>query len=382
MLIDVTRSINRARSGKLPTGIDRVCLAYLNNYAGKAQGVVWAYGCYHLLSAKSTQWLAHQLQCDVGSLKSLGLLFGLVIRLVKDALITPSKGDVLLQLGHSGLENNQLGPWVKKHHLKLYSMVHDLIPLSHPQFTRAGTAPLHAKRMLHMLRWSSGILANSQFTLDCLKDYAKTEGLSLPPSLVTHLPPAEMVPPLEVPPIITPYFVILGTIEARKNHALMLKVWQKLIELCGENTPKLVIIGQRGWSCDEVFELLDHDPMFKAHVLELGTCSDKELSTWVGHARALLFPSFIEGYGIPLVEALMLGTPVIASSLAVFHEISGSIPRYLEPDDDVAWLDAVIDFLNPSSESRRNQIGALKKYSPPSWDSNFESLELFISQNH
>lgn len=380
MLIDVTRSINRARGGKLPTGIDRVCLAYLNNYLGKFQGVVWGLGSYRVLSTRNTQWLVQQLQRDGGRLHSLALLLGLVIRLVKDVLIAPAKGDVLLQLGHSGLENDQLGPWVKKHHLKLFSMVHDLIPISHPQFTRAGTTPLHAKRMQNMLQWSTGVLANSRFTLDCLQNYAIDQGVNVPRGLVVHLPPADMTPPVDKPQISDPYFVMLGTIEARKNHALMLEVWRRLISLYGDDTPKLVIIGQRGWACEDVFCVLDNDSILKAYVIELSRCSDGELSTWLAHARGLLFPSFVEGYGIPLVEAMMLGTPVIASDLGVFREIAGAIPFYLNPKDLAGWQAAIIDFSKPDSESRQAQVHSLKNYVPPDWSKHFDLLQRFIVQ--
>lgn len=378
MLIDVTRAINRSISGKLPTGIDRVCLAYLDNYAGECQGVVWAYGRYRLLSTKSTQWLCKQLHRHAGG---LALLIGLGIRLIKDYSISPIMGDVLLHLGHSGLENDQLGAWVRKHRLKLFTMIHDLIPLTHPQFTRTGAAPLHEKRVRNMLLWSTGILANSQFTLDSLREYARDQGLKVSSGVTAHLSPADLTSQAPKGATIPAnYFVMLGTIEARKNHALILKVWRKLIDLCGTNTPKLVIIGQRGWACDDVFDLLDHDPIFKPHVIELNRCSDVELSPWLTHARALLFPSFIEGYGIPLVESITLGTPVIASDLPVFHEIAGDIPVYLNPYDVAGWVGAILDFSNPDSEHWQTKKIALKQYKAPTWTEHFRKMDSLIAQ--
>lgn len=378
MLIDVTRAINRSISGKLPTGIDRVCLAYLDNYAGECQGVVWAYGRYRLLSAKSTQWLCKQLHGNTGR---LALLIGLGIRLIKEYSISPVMGDVFLHLGHSGLENDHLGPWIHKHDLKLFTMIHDLIPLTHPQFTRTGAASLHEKRVRNMLLWSTGILANSQFTLDSLRNHAKTQGLNMPLGVTAHLSPADLTSPAPKGATIPAnYFVMLGTIEARKNHALILEVWRKLIDRCGTNTPKLVIIGQRGWACDDIFDLLDHDPIFKPHVIELNRCSDVELSPWLTHARALLFPSFIEGYGIPLVESITLGTPVIASDLPVFHEIAGDIPKYLNPYDVAGWVDAILDFSDPDSELWQTKKIALKQYKAPTWPEHFRQMNSLIAQ--
>lgn len=378
MLIDVTRAINRSISGKLPTGIDRVCLAYLDNYTGQCQGVVWTCGRYRLLSTKNTQWLCKQLHRDAGR---WALFIGLGIRLIKDYSDSPIAGDVVLHLGHSGLENEQLGAWVHKHGLKLFTMIHDLIPLTHPQFTRKGAALLHEKRVRNMLLWSTGILANSQFTLDSLRDYARDQGLKLPSGVSAHLSPADLrSPAAKGANFPTNYFVMLGTIEARKNHALILKVWRKLIDRIGTNTPKLVIIGQRGWACDDVFHQLDCDLILKPHVIELNRCSDNELSPWLTNARALLFPSFIEGYGIPLVEAITLGTPVIASDLPVFHEIAGDIPKYLNPYDVAGWVDAILDFLDPDSELWQTKKIALKQYKAPTWPEHFRQMNSLIAQ--
>lgn len=378
MLIDVTRSINRALGGKRPTGIDRVCLAYLENFNGQCRGVVWIFGRYRLLSTRHTALLCKQLHGCGGRLR---LMVSLLIHLIKDALIAPVKGDVLLHLGHSGLENEQLAPWLKKYRLNLYSMIHDLIPLTHPQFTRQGAAQLHAKRLKNMLCLSAGIIANSKFTLDCLRDYADAMALRMPAALAVHLPPANLPTPLGVAPLSTPYFVMLGTIEGRKNHALILQVWRKLISRQGNKTPKLVIIGQRGWACDNVFALLDEDPDFQDHVIELGRCDDKELSTWIAHAMSLLFPSFIEGYGIPLVEALKLGTPVIASDLPVFHEIAEDLPKYLQPNDVTGWVDAVEEFLRIDSKVRKAHVCKLKQFNLITLRDYFKKIDEFLNVN-
>ncbi len=99
-------------------------------------------------------------------------------------------------------------------------------------------------------------------------------------------------------------------------------------------------------------DLLDRCVALKDHVTELPRCDDHELATWLAHAQALLFPSFIEGFGMPLVEALMLGVPVIASDLPVFREIAGDIPCYLDPIDGPGWRRAVLEYMSLQSSAR------------------------------
>jgi glycosyltransferase involved in cell wall biosynthesis len=175
--------------------------------------------------------------------------------------------------------------------------------------------------------------------------------------------------------IAEPYFVMLGTIEPRKNHWLLLQVWRKIIERLGVQAPRLVIIGQRGWECENVVDLLERCAPLRGVVTELPACSDADLATYLKHSLALLFPSFTEGYGLPLVEAMALRVPVIASDLAVFREIAGGIPDYLDPLDGMGWLAHIEEFANPSSTGRHAQLSRLVDFVQPTWPAHFRVVE-------
>jgi hypothetical protein len=113
-------------------------------------------------------------------------------------------------------------------------------------------------------------------------------------------------------------------------------------------------------------------------VIEKGRCSDKELATLLKHARALLFPSFVEGYGLPLAEALHMGTPVVASDLQVFREIAGDVPDYLDPLDGPAWLRAVEQYTPPFSTQRTAQLNRIMGYMAPTWSQHFDVVDELI----
>jgi glycosyltransferase involved in cell wall biosynthesis len=175
-----------------------------------------------------------------------------------------------------------------------------------------------------------------------------------------------------------PYFVVLGTIEGRKNHILLLNIWRRLVAQLGEDAPRLLVIGQRGWKAEQACQILDEDASLRAHVTEIGGCSDEELSAHLTGARALLFPSMVEGFGLPLVEALSLGVPVIGSDLPVFREIGQGVPAFLDPLDAVSWEKAVLDYARENSVHRAEQLSRLKTFHSPTWRDHFDLVQPWL----
>jgi glycosyltransferase involved in cell wall biosynthesis len=375
VLIDVTRLIGRLLKGRLPTGVDRVGLAYLQHYRQRSRAVIRLVGRNFVLpkteSDKLFQWLlAPHGQLNVLALVIKGLLLGLNTQRVA--------GSFLINAGHSGLEKTAYPSMLKRQQVRPLFVVHDLIPISHPEYCRAGERERHITRMNNALTAASGIIANSQATLNELSAFAASIGQAMPPSVVALLAPGMLgIFPGERP-IAAPYFVILSTIEPRKNHWMLLQLWRGLVERLGQAAPRLVVIGQRGWECENVVDLLERCEQLKGFVTELQACSDAELVTYLHHAQALLFPSFAEGYGMPLVEALTLGVPVIASDLPVFKEIAGDIPEYLDPLDGKRWSELIIEYANPNSQLRDAQLKRMADFCVQTWAEYFATVDGFL----
>src|SRR5262249_54083271 len=138
--------------------------------------------------------------------------------IARGGFVTPARGSVLLNIGHSGLENSHYAAWIKAHDLQAVYMVHDLIPLTHPEFCRANEGKRHAARMRTVLSTAAGIVTNSEFTQQELARFAERSGLALPQTLAAPLAPAPLARTGDRP-LAEPYFVVIGTIEPRKNHA-------------------------------------------------------------------------------------------------------------------------------------------------------------------
>jgi glycosyltransferase involved in cell wall biosynthesis len=376
LLIDASRLIWRVWSGRLPTGIDKVCLAYLDHFGSRARAVVQRGDWRLALSKRDSQKL-------FGMLRQGGPDFRRrLIAAAPGALLRadrPRPGQVYLNVGHTGLNAPGLADWVQRTGVRPIYLIHDLIPITHPEFCRAGEAARHEKRMTNALVSAAGIIANSQATLDDLSRFAMDKRLAMPPSIVSWLAGHDFGAGVQPTALGRPYFITVGTIEGRKNHHLLLRIWQRLIARLGDAAPVLVIVGQRGWSAQDVFDMLDNKPNFRDHVRELGTCSDAELGSLIAGARALLMPSKAEGFGLPVVEALQLGTPVITADLAVYREIAGDLPSYISADAEADWESAILAFM-VDCEERQEKLTAVRGYRAPTWREHFVPIEAWLDE--
>jgi glycosyltransferase involved in cell wall biosynthesis len=353
-----------------------VCLAYLSHYGTRSHAVIQKRSLRIVLNAKASDALFQLLLHGRTHVRSNLTAFLAQNGWQRERDV---RGKLYLNVGHTGLDARSLPNWLKRTKLRSIYLVHDLIPITHPHYCRAGEADRHVRRMRHLLESADGVIANSQDTLDQLALFASSQRIPFPKhKLVALLGTKE--PQIAATSIVRPsrpYFVVIGTIEARKNHLLLLKIWQRLVRDLGEKAPMLMLIGQRGWEIDDVAQILDEDHSLQGHVVELGRCSDAQMIGLVGGARALLMPSFAEGFGIPVIEALQSGTPVIASNLDVFREFAGDIPLYLRPDDAEAWMDAILSY-SEGSEDRQRQVELIPNYAAPNWEDHFRHVDSWL----
>jgi glycosyltransferase involved in cell wall biosynthesis len=270
------------------------------------------------------------------TLKSMAALFW--------APSTVPTSSMFIHVSHSGIHRQSRYDWLANRACLPLFYLHDLIPLLRPEFCRSGEAGRHRARIQTMLHYHRLILCNSQTTARTLDELAAANGMSQP--LTAVLPPGLENTFLHFDPVASvrttqPYFVCLGTIEPRKNHAFLLEVWRQLVERHGHGAPRLVVVGRRGWDNSHVFSVLDDPTAFRGTVIEVAGLNDRSVAQLLGGASALLAPSHIEGYGMPVAEALALRVPVIASNIRAHREVSRGRAVLLDTLDGVGWLSAI-----------------------------------------
>lgn len=205
-------------------------------------------------------------------------------------------------------------------------LVHDTIPLDHPDYSGQHAPENFRMALTSVLRSADLVFCPSEVTASRVRCWATQLGQSaeIRVAPLGVMPPPAVGGPMEGLDLGTDYFLTLGTIEPRKDHALLLDLWDGLDNAPG--TPFLVIAGKRGWRSDALFERLDLMQSAGKRIIERSDLPDTAIGALIRHARALLAPSRTEGFGLPVVEAAALGTPVIAADLPVTREIVGDYP--------------------------------------------------------
>lgn len=368
IILDVTRLYRRINKQQTLTGIDRVSRAYINHYQTSSQALLRLCGKNIVLSSKHSQKLFTWL---LNPSTRINLKLIILSSLYKNNI---HKHSILINTGHIGLKQKSYIKMLTKYALKPIFFVHDLIPFTHPEYCSPGEDVRCKQKLDYILKYAQGIITNSKATLAEVKSYTNLNIPATVAKLATDIQTTERINRT----INKPYFVMLSTIEARKNHLLILQIFRNLAQTDPENTPHLYIIGKRGWEAEQVFDILDRCPIIKKHITEINNCQDHELRNYLQNAQALLFPSFAEGYGLPLIEAIQLNTPVIASNLAVFKEIAADIPEYIDPLDGMAWQKAILAYTSSQSSERKEQQKKIQNFIAPSWQEHFQIVDRFL----
>lgn len=393
-LLDLSRLISRVGRDAF-TGVDRVEAAYLRALLADSKplfSIVRTGFGFTLFDRNGTQALADRLLAKTpwGPPDFLSRLFlkasderrGAESDLRRLSIARAGRGSlrfilrrflpantVWINVGHSNLRSTMFDAVHGLAGGRAAILVHDTIPLDFPEYQREGTVERFAARMEQVARKADLVIYNSDAT--CAQATPHFEKIGRVPSGITaHLgietpvPEAASIP--DSIPRDRPYFVILGTIEPRKNHALLLDLWEKMArETSVDALPRLFIIGARGWENAEVFARLDDLGPLRGVVCELGALPDGAAHALIEGSAGLLMPSHSEGFGLPPGEALALGAPVIASNLPVYWEVFGNNLVYPEKDDLLSWEKAVDTVL----ENRTNTAG--EKSSLPTWNDHF-----------
>ncbi|MEO0389941.1 MAG: glycosyltransferase family 1 protein [Pseudomonadota bacterium] len=386
-LLDVTRLVRRA--GQVMTGVDRVELAYLEALSD-AQVPCWGiartrlgyvllapHGLAHLRGAARghVPWPTPKgvARLDRGTRTGAQAALTLIRRHAAARCLPYGLGRMLarhmppgthyVNVGHSNLTQRMLSA-AQRMRGKIAVFVHDIIPVEFPQYQRDGTAQSFAAKLKIVRAYADLLICNSHDTARRLLDIMADWG-PVPEVIVSHLGTERAAPrrddlPPHLPPN-GPYFVCLGTIEPRKNHALLLDIWEDL----DPPVPTLVIAGRRGWNNADVFARLDALSSGGA-VIEAPGLSDGAVAALLQGARALLFPSRAEGYGLPAMEAAALGVPVIASDLPALREVLENIAVYASPTDRYSWKKAILDHAAHGKEA--------PKFAPPTWQAHFKTV--------
>ena len=234
-------------------------------------------------------------------------------------------------------------------------VVHDLIALEHPEFCSLANRMQMRFLLPQSARRARYCLCPSAYVADSLRNI-----LNIPATRLQVVPwgvdyPAFATPsttPLPEPlQAGLPYFLFVGNIEPKKNLETLLKAYSRIADSTGT---ALVVAGRYGWNCSSLAKNLRHWPG-PGQVFWLGRVAQPLLVTLYQHALACIMPSWTEGFGLPVLEAMAAGTPVLHSNHPALQETAGGAGREFAPDSPDCLADLMLQ-LAGSPALRREMI--------------------------
>lgn len=268
------------------------------------------------------------------------------------------QGAVYLNVGQLGLAVPSFFRWLESRpDLTCAMMLHDVIPLEFPHLCRPGQFDHHTNMVRTAARHADCMIYTTTYARDTVNAALADHIPARLPCLVRGLPlpQAFAQQAIGVPELARQrYFIVVSTIEPRKNHALLLRVWTRLIERMGVSAPHLVIVGSRGFDGERIMAPLVHRPILRSHVHEVVGLSSPALAALTLNAAAMLSPTLVEGFGMPVMEANAMGVPTIASDIPAHREIANATTTLLSGDDEDAWFRAILQ--TPTAPLRQRPV--------------------------
>ncbi len=254
--------------------------------------------------------------------------------------------------------------------------VHDLIQIKNPEFVHKEATLVFRRSLIDSLSIANFVLANSLFVAAEVKEFlAERLGFALPIAavpLATELRikanAADAGLPNDVAEILgREYVLCVGTIEVRKNHLLLVKIWERLAEELGDALPDLVFVGKWGWDIAPLRKLLDETSFLDGRVRVVTDASDAALVELYQNCLMTAYVSFAEGFGLPVGESLAYGKPCVASRATSLPEVGGNFAKYIDPNDPEEGVELFRTLLTDRDQIARWSKDIKANYAPKTW---------------
>lgn len=259
----------------------------------------------------------------------------------------------------------------------VFITIHDMIPVLYPEFCLKSNTDLFKKLLANINRstWICCVSSSAR------KDLLQYVGNSLNPDQVSvttlaasesfyvssdHLQNKKILDKYGIPD--NNYILSLCTIDVRKNLKQVIKVFAKLIENEQLKNLNLVLAGTTGVNFEQVFSYISSNEQLKKRIIITGYLPDQDLAPIYSQALVFVYPSFYEGFGLPPLEAMQCGVPVITSNTSSLPEVVGDAGILVDPNDDVALHDAIRDLSLYSDKRAKYAAKSLERVKQFSWD--------------
>lgn len=298
--------------------------------------------------------------------------------------INPSKGDLVFIPCGVWDDQNYINTLVsyKADGVKLAFISYDLLPIVVPQFSGQWGKPME-DFTLQVTSICDVVFSISEYTKKDLSAWLKGKKKNVPNIEVIKLGDTYNLSKPQAPKqkeflksgILdskSDFILCVGTVESRKNHTLLYYVY-KLAKSRGVKLPKLVIAGRPGHRTENIIDIIKDDPEVNSDIVMLFNTDDHELSWLYQNCRFTVYPSFYEGWGLPIAESIANGVPCVCSNTSSMTEVAPGFVEYFNPCSADECLNAMIKYMDdPTYQKAKLKT---KKYEPVSWDDTYDEVE-------
>ena len=277
---------------------------------------------------------------------------------------------------------------LKSQGVRIVSVIYDLIPLTHPQFCDEGLVRVFEHWFDWVARTADGFIAISQTIIEQVQQQVQCrlgeeaaaqrwfDYFHLGSDLDQVNPRTAIRPELKRMFEQRPVYLMVSTIEPRKNHSYLLDAFERLWEQ--DQDIGICFVGKIGWKTEQLVECVRQHARLNTHLFMWNDLTDRELEYCYINARSLVFPSYVEGFGLPLVEAMQRGLPVMASDIPVFREIGGDTMAYFDLADPATMANLISQFERSGVFPAQ---GDISKWQWLSWKDSAQQLVTRVYQN-
>lgn len=281
-------------------------------------------------------------------------------------------GALYLDIAQRGLTRPETLGWLdRRDDVSPVFLIHDVIPLQHPELASPGLVAKHARILDVTARRAKAVLTSTASAADAIHAELVRRNRADLPVHVRALPIDDVFRNHLVPdPIVAarPYCLTCGVVVPRKNQAILIEAWTRMVARAGTLPPRLVIAGATtGAHADELRARVANRGLAE-HVVFASGLSTPSIARLMTGARALLMPSRAEGFGLPPLEAIATGTPAVVSDIPAHREAAGDAALFVDPDDVEGWIRAVED-LAPDSPLRAEMERRIEAHRSADWSS-------------
>ena len=177
-----------------------------------------------------------------------------------------------------------------------------------------------------------------------------------------------------------PYVLCVGTQEVRKNHILLYFVWRRLAQQLGQACPKLLMVGRPGWLSGDVMNMFARDPVLSGLIEVRQDISDDLLVGLMRGCLFTVFPSFYEGWGLPVGESYFRGKVCVSSNTSSLPEVNPFPELMFDPYDHQEAFEKILSLISAPSDLMRYEAEIPKVFRPQTWSQFFETLIDLVSE--